>query len=76
LQRQKEKGTSAIITFNHHPRSVTKNIRVPFLMTPKEKFNLLAQWGINLCILAEFNRSFANLSAQTFCKEILKKDWG
>ena len=75
-EAKKKKGTSAILTFNRHPRSVTKNIRVPFLMTPKEKFNLLAQWGINLCILAEFNRSFANLSAQTFCKEILKKRLG
>ncbi len=72
-EAKKEQGTSAILTFNRHPRSVTKNIQVPFLMTPGEKFKLLARWGIDLCILANFNRTFANLSAQAFCEEILKK---
>ncbi len=72
-EAKKEQGTSAILTFNRHPRSVTKNIQVPFLMTQEEKFKLLARCGIDLCILANFNRTFANLSAQTFCEEILKK---
>ncbi len=72
-EAKKKKGTSAILTFNRHPRSVTKNIQVPFLMASKEKFKLLAQWGIDLCVLANFNQTFANLSAQVFCEEILKK---
>ena len=75
-EAKKKKGTSAILTFNRHPRSVTKNIQVPFLMTPEEKFRLLDEWGIDLCILANFNQTFANLSAQTFCEEILKKRLG
>ena len=72
-EAKNEKGTSAILTFNRHPRSVTKNIQISFLMAPKEKFKLLDELGINLCVLANFNQSFANLSAQTFCEEILKK---
>jgi len=75
-EAKKEEGTSAILTFNRHPRSVTKNIQVPFLMAPKEKFELLARWGIDLCILANFNQTFANLSAEAFCKEILKNKLG
>ena len=77
VSEAKKKGEmSAVLTFNRHPRSLTKNIQIPFLITPKEKFKLLDEWGHDLCILANFNQSFANLSAQAFCEEILKKRLG
>ncbi len=75
-EAKRQKGTSAILTFNRHPRAVTEKIRVSFLISQEEKFRLLEKWGIDLCLVANFNQTFANLSAKAFCKEILKNKLG
>ena len=72
-EAKKKGGTSAVLTFNRHPRSVIEKIEVPFLISPEEKFKLLDEWGIDLAIIANFNQRFANLSAKAFCEKILKK---
>lgn len=72
-EAKKRGGISAVLTFNRHPRSVIEKIKIPFLISPEEKFKLLDKWSVDLCIIANFNQKFIQLSPERLCEEILKK---
>ena len=63
---------SAAVTFPVHPRQVLQSdYRPKLLTTPQEKLALLAETGIDTCILLDFTPHLASLSAREFM-EVLK----
>ena len=63
---------SAVVTFPVHPRQVLQSdYRPKLLTTPQEKLALLEQTGVGTCILLDFTRHLASLSAREFM-EVLK----
>lgn len=64
---------SALITFSHAPRQVVQPGYTPELLTtPEEKIRLLAATGVDECLLLDFTKEMAQLSAQAFMAQILK----
>lgn len=68
-------GTSALITFEPHPRLVlgkrSPDDRFRILTTVAEKRDLLQQFGMQKFIVIPFTHEFAQLSAEAYVKEIL-----
>ena len=63
---------AAVITFPVHPRQVLQcDYRPQLLTTPQEKLSLLAETGIDTCILLDFTPHLASLTAREFM-EVLK----
>lgn len=63
---------SCVITFDRHPRQVLQTDYCPRLLTTfEERKELLAQTGIDLCIILPFSSEMAALSAKEFMKDIL-----
>lgn len=60
--------SSAIFTFNNHPKSINNNLR---LITPMdEKYDFLKDQGLDFLFLHDFNH-IKNLSPENFFKEII-----
>lgn len=63
---------SCVITFDRHPRQVLQTNYCPRLLTTfEERKELLAQTGIDLCVILPFSSEMAALSAKDFMKDIL-----
>lgn len=63
---------SCVITFDRHPRQVLQTDYCPRLLTTfEERKELLAQTGIDLCVILPFSSEMATLSAKDFMKDIL-----
>ncbi len=61
-----------VITFAQHPRLFFKRVDKPFLLTSfDEKMSLLAECGVERCVLLPFDTSMAMLSAREFMKHVL-----
>lgn len=59
------KGVSVALTFHPHPRKEQS------LYSLKHRLNLIAELGIDACIVIKFSRSFSGISAGNFIKNIL-----
>ncbi len=65
---------TTVITFDRHPREVLGSDYTPdILSTFDEKMVLLAQTGIDNCIVVPFNEHIASLSAYDFMLKVLKE---
>lgn len=63
---------SALITFPVHPRKVMNaDYRPELLTTPTEKVNLLAETGVDYCMMLDFTPDVSRLSARQFMTDIL-----
>lgn len=63
---------TTVITFDRHPREVLGgDYRPKLLNTDKEKMVLLAQTGVDNCVVLPFNDALASLSARAFMQQIL-----
>jgi riboflavin kinase/FMN adenylyltransferase len=60
-------GTSMVVTFFPHPQAQGS------LYSLRHRLRLLAELGIEVCVVIEFSRAFAKISAQDFIKNILIK---
>ncbi len=71
----REKGLeTTVITFDRHPREVlSTDYRPQLLSTNEEKMVLLAQTGVDNCIVIPFDETFARLSAYDFMSSVLKE---
>ena len=70
--RDKEKGTSALLTFFPHPRRILSNgSAVKMLTTMEEKTELLEKLGLDHLIIEPFTGAFSEISPESFVKEIL-----
>ncbi|MEA3369441.1 MAG: bifunctional riboflavin kinase/FAD synthetase [Candidatus Ratteibacteria bacterium] len=68
------KGTSLIFTFPVHPLNVLKEKGLrPQLTTLSQKLNLFRSAGMNICLLADFNRAFAGLPPLKFARQIIRE---
>ena len=71
-QAKRLKKKSIVLTFDIHPLKTVDPAKCPPLLTPKEeKINLIQNLGIDLLILANFNKRFSSLSPEKFVKDIL-----
>jgi riboflavin kinase / FMN adenylyltransferase len=64
------KGTSLVLTFFPHPQGKES------LYSLEHRIRLIAGLGIDACIVVNFNRSFAKISAQDFITKILVEKIG
>lgn len=59
------KGTSVVVTFFPHPQAQKS------LYSLAHRLRLIAELGIDVCIVIKFNPAFAKISARNFIKNIL-----
>ena len=63
---------SAVVTFDRHPASVVRPESAPRLLTDLEqKLELLAQTGIDYCLVITFDEARSQEAAEDFVEEIL-----
>jgi len=76
IKRAKEKnGTPIVFTFIPHPLKVITPDTAPRLLTNyKDKIDLIKKCGIDVVICTKFTKKFANISAESFVKNILCKN--
>ena len=68
---QRRLGTM-VVTFDEHPQRVLGRSDAPALLTDNtEKLSLLADCGIDACVLLHFTPTMAHLSAAEFMREYL-----
>jgi riboflavin kinase/FMN adenylyltransferase len=72
-QRAAERGLrSAVVTFDRHPASVVRPESAPRLLTDLEqKLELLAETGIDYCLVISFDEARSRESAEDFVHEVL-----
>lgn len=67
---------SALITFPVHPRKVMNaDYRPELLTTRDEKLALLAETGVDYCMMLDFTQEVSQLTARQFMADILKKQY-
>ncbi len=82
FQRVKElaatfEGESVVMTFNPHPIRIFDSSNGPPLITPHEqKVQLIEDAGIDVFIVVEFTREFAQITAHDFVHDIIHKKIG
>jgi riboflavin kinase/FMN adenylyltransferase len=65
---------SCVLTFDPHPSKILYPHRTPpMLISTKHKLNLLAAEGIDITILLNFTKSFADIDPVRFVKDVLVK---
>lgn len=65
---------SALVTFPIHPRKVMNaDYRPELLTTPEEKISLMAETGVDYCLMLDFTPEIAHLTALEFMTQILKE---
>ncbi len=63
---------SAVITFRQHPRKTVLPGFVPQLLTTfEERLSMLAETGIDYCVVLDFTIGMSQMSAQSFIEHIL-----
>jgi len=65
-------GSSIVFTFYPHPYHVLKPRKyLPLLISLEHRLNLLADLGVDVCIIQGFTKKFSNINKTTFIKKIL-----
>lgn len=68
------KAMSCILTFDPHPLKILHPHKTPpMLISTRHKLNLLAEEGIDIAVVINFTKSFADIGPIRFVKEILVK---
>ncbi len=63
---------SLLVTFDPHPVLIVRGIAKPDLLTPlPRKLELLEQTGLDAVLVLPFSRAMADMSAETFVRNIL-----
>ena len=66
-----------VVTFATHPRRLFDKDCAPFLLTPlHEKVKMLETAGVDICILLNFDKAMAALSAARFMADVLVERLG
>lgn len=69
---QENGWTPAVLTFDPHPTKLVAPARSPKLMTtPEQRCRLMAEEGIEKCLILPFTREIANLTPEEFVSRIL-----
>jgi riboflavin kinase / FMN adenylyltransferase len=68
---------SLVVTFEPHPSEVVRPDRVPPLLTlPDERLEVLAQLGVNYCVVLPFTPELAQYDAEAFVRLVLMPRFG
>lgn len=66
-----------VVTFANHPRLLFNSESTPFLLTPGSvREELLASAGVDCCVMLDFDRAMASMSAEHFMREVLVERLG
>lgn len=66
------KAKSCVITFDPHPSKVLHPYKTPpMLISTRHKLNLLRAEGVDMTLLINFTKDFANINPLNFVKEVL-----
>lgn len=67
----------AVVTFEPHPREVFAPDAPPFrLMRLEARADRLAALGVERLFVIDFTREFSSLTAEQFCKDVIKEQLG
>lgn len=70
-------GAETVLTFDPHPLFVLRHDAAPKILTPRAlKARLLEEIGVKEMVVIEFDKSFAQKSAEDFVREILIEKLG
>src|ERR687891_2204072 len=70
--REVIRGSHTVLTFDPHPLSVIHPEATPKLLTPfPVKRDLIAGLGVEELVVIPFDRSFSQLSAEDFVRDVL-----
>lgn len=65
-------GTSVLITFEPHPRTVvSKDYNLKLLTTLEEKIELLIECGLDNLIIVNFTKEFSQMTSEQFIKNLI-----
>ncbi len=71
------KAQPIVITFFPHPAHVIRpDVKLEYLTSLEERFQLLNKLGVAACIVLRFDRKFARIPPEKFIKDILVKKLG
>jgi riboflavin kinase/FMN adenylyltransferase len=71
------KAQPIVITFFPHPAHVLRpDLKLGYLTSLQDRFRLLDELGVAVCLVVPFDRSFARIEPQKFIKDILVKKLG
>jgi len=71
------RGRAVALTFSPHPaRFFNPELAPPLITSEEQKLALLASCGLDAVVLEPFNRAFAALSPEAFCRSILAERLG
>src|SRR5262245_27907941 len=72
-RRAADRGlASAVVTFDRHPASVVRPESAPRLLTDlDQKLKLLAETGIDYCLVVTFDEAHSQKTTKNFVREML-----
>ncbi len=70
IMAERIKGTSVVLTFWPHPQKEES------LCSLEHRLRLFSQLGVDVCVIINFNKRFAGMSAGSFIKNILCRKLG
>jgi riboflavin kinase/FMN adenylyltransferase len=77
LQRVDERGgTSTLISFDPHPRSVVHGQDVPLLTTVEERGEILNELGLDRFVVIPFTDAFSSLTPREYVTDVLVEGVG
>jgi len=71
-----QEGTSTLISFDPHPRSVVHDQEVPLLTTVEERAELLEAYGLERLVVVPFTPAFSSLTAREYVERVLVRGVG
>jgi len=69
-------GNSVLITFDRHPKNVLEGKPPCFITSLRHRLRLFEKNDIDACVVLKFDAHLAQMTAEQFIGEILKKDIG
>lgn len=67
--------TSAVLTFTDHPMRFLNPEACPVALTsPNQRLELLAEIGVEICVMVDFNAEFAAIPADQFISDVLVRE--
>ncbi len=63
--------TTLVVTFDRHPREMTRDEDVPFITSPEHRMILFERLGIDACAMLRFDESMQQMPARDFVIDLL-----
>jgi len=68
--------SSALVTFDRHPEEVLRGKRVPMVTPLAERLRLIAELGLDYCVVINFTLEFSRTSAEEFIRVVVADRMG